>query len=148
MIARQRIEYTGVRELRGPLAFVAGVRGVGWDEFVWIRLSTRELRHGLVLEVDRDLAVVEVLEGTVGMDTAGTRLEFSGEPLRVPVGPGWLGRVCNGRGDPADGGPPVFGARHATVAGAPINPVRREPPAEPVLTGLSAVDALDRKSVV
>ncbi|QIZ38694.1 V-type ATP synthase subunit B [Saccharopolyspora sp. ASAGF58] len=142
MIARQRIEYTGVRELRGPLAFVAGVRGVGWDEFVWIRLSTRELRHGLVLEVDRDLAVVEVLEGTVGMDTAGTRLEFSGEPLRVPVGPGWLGRVCNGRGDPADGGPPVFGARHATVAGAPINPVRREPPAEPVLTGLSAVDAL------
>ncbi|MER5390514.1 V-type ATP synthase subunit B [Saccharopolyspora sp. NPDC002686] len=142
MTAGPRVEYTGIRELRGPLVVVTGVRGVGWDEFARIRLATGEVRHGLVLEADRELAVVEVLEGTAGMDTAGTQVEFTGEPLRIPVGPGWLGRVCNGRGDPVDGGPPVFGARLAEVSGAPINPVHREPPAEPVLTGLSAVDAL------
>ncbi|MFJ8200788.1 V-type ATP synthase subunit B [Streptomyces sp. NPDC096152] len=136
------VEYTAVRELRGPLVLVDGVAGVGWDEFALIRLADGELRHGLVLEVDRDLAVVQALEGTAGMDPRRTRVAFTGAPLRVPVGPGWLGRTCNGRGEPVDGGPPVFGPRTAEVAGAPINPVRREPPAEPVLTGIGAIDVL------
>jgi V/A-type H+-transporting ATPase subunit B len=142
VISWQRVEFTGVRELRGPLVVVGGVSGVGWDEFVRIRLSSGEQRHGLVLEVDHDLAVVQVLEGTAGMDSAGTRLEFAGEPLSIPVGPGWLGRVCDGRGDPMDGGPPVFGTSRAPVTGAPLNPTWREPPAEPVLTGVSVIDAL------
>ncbi|MFJ2720213.1 V-type ATP synthase subunit B [Streptomyces sp. NPDC087437] len=136
------IEYTGVRELRGPLVVVEGVDGVGWDEFATIVLDSGERRHGLVLEVDRDLAVVQVLEDTAGMSRTGTRVAFSGSPLRIPVGTGWLGRVCNGRGEPADGGPPVFGGSYAAVGGAPINPVRREPPNEPVLTGVGAVDVL------
>ncbi|MFJ1656579.1 V-type ATP synthase subunit B [Streptomyces sp. NPDC088337] len=142
MTGPQVIEYTGVRELRGPLVVVEGVSGVGWDEFATIVLDSGERRHGLVLEVDRDLAVVQVLEDTAGMNRAGTRVAFSGTPLRIPVGTGWLGRVCNGRGEPADGGPPVFGGSYAAVGGAPINPVRREPPNEPVLTGVGAVDVL------
>ena len=87
---------------------VRGVAGVGWDEFATIRTAAGELRHGLVLEVDRDLAVVQVLEGTDGLAPTA-RIAFDGSPLRVPVGPGWLGRVCNGRGEPLDGGPPMFG---------------------------------------
>ncbi|MEV5480085.1 MULTISPECIES: V-type ATP synthase subunit B [Streptomyces] len=136
------IEYTAVRELRGPLAVVEGVSGVGWDEFVRITSDSGEQRHGLVLEVDRGLAVVQVLEDTTGMDPAGLRVLFTGAPLRIPVGPGWLGRICNGRGEPVDGGPPVFGKTYAAVGGSPINPVRREPPSEPVLTGVGAVDGL------
>lgn len=136
------IEYTAVTELRGPLAVVTGVKGVGWDEFVTITLGSGEQRHGLVLEVNRELAVVQVLEDTAGMDPARVRMAFAGQPLRIPVGPGWLGRVCNGRGEPLDGGPPVFASATAAVGGNPINPVRREPPAEPVLTGVGAVDAL------
>ncbi|MGK7228283.1 V-type ATP synthase subunit B [Streptomyces hygroscopicus] len=142
MTGWSEVEYTAVRELRGPLAIVEGVSGVGWDEFVRITLDSGERRYGLVLEVDRELAVVQVLEDTSGMDPAGVRMSFAGEPLRIPVGPGWLGRVCNGRGEPVDGGPPVFGERSAAVDGAPINPVRREPPWDPVLTGVGAVDAL------
>ncbi|ARP68628.1 V-type ATP synthase subunit B [Streptomyces pluripotens] len=136
------VEYTGVRELHGPLVVVGGVSGVGWDEFATIILDSGELRHGLVLEVDRDLAVVQVLEDTAGMDRTSTRVAFSGAPLRVPVGTGWLGRVCNGRGEPTDGGPPVLGGTYAAVGGAPINPLRREPPDEAVLTGVTAVDVL------
>ncbi|MEV7242254.1 V-type ATP synthase subunit B [Streptomyces sp. NPDC093248] len=136
------VEYTGVRELRGPLVVVEGVSGVGWDEFATIAVGSGGRRHGLVLEVDRDLAVVQVLEDTAGMDRTRTRVAFSGAPLRVPVGTGWLGRVCDGRGEPADGGPPVLGAADAAVGGAPINPVRRQPPNEPVLTGVTAVDVL------
>ncbi|MFH8475751.1 V-type ATP synthase subunit B [Streptomyces sp. NPDC018000] len=142
MTAWGEVEYTAIRELRGPLAVVEGVRGVGWDEFVRVTLESGEQRHGLVLEVDREVAVVQVLEDTAGMDPARVRMAFAGEPLRIPVGPGWLGRVCNGRGEPTDGGPPVFGPTTAAVGGTPINPVRRQPPAEPVLTGVAAVDGL------
>ena len=74
MTAFGEIEYTAVRELRGPLVVVTGVTGVGWDAFVRITLAGGERRHGLVLEVDRDLAVVQVLEDTTGMDPAALRV--------------------------------------------------------------------------
>jgi V/A-type H+-transporting ATPase subunit B len=135
-------EYTSLAELRGPLLVVRGVTGVGWDEFATIRLDSGSVRHGLVLEAVGDLAVVQVLEGTTGMALSGTRIEFSGSPLRIAVGDGWLGRICNGLGEPIDGGPPVTGTVTAPVAGYPINPAEREPPAEPVLTGISVIDAL------
>jgi V/A-type H+-transporting ATPase subunit B len=136
------VEHTAVARIRGPLLVVRDVVGVGWDESAVVRLDDGGVRHGLVLEVDGDLAVVQVLEGTDGMRPSRTGVSFAGEPLTIPVGEGWLGRVCNGRGEPADGGPPVVGKERAPVAGHPMNPVRREPPAQPVLTGLSAVDAL------
>lgn len=135
-------EYTGVAELRGPLMVVRGVSGVGWDEFATIRMGDRQVRHGLVLEADRDLAIVQVLEGTSGMRPDATSVAFSGSPLRIPVGTDWLGRVCDGRGNPLDGGPPVTGDTTMPVAGTPLNPLLREPPAEPVLTGISVIDAL------
>jgi V/A-type H+-transporting ATPase subunit B len=142
MSATSLIEYSTISQVRGPLLVVRGVSGVGWDEFARVRLPSGELRHGLVLEVDRDLAVVQVLEGTEGIDPGSTSVAFEGTPLRVPVGAGWLGRVCNGRGEPLDGGPPIFGTRKAEVAGHPLNPTLREPPVDPVLTGVSAVDGL------
>ncbi|HMA47859.1 MAG TPA: hypothetical protein VKP11_11810, partial [Frankiaceae bacterium] len=57
------IEYADVRTVTGPLLVVAGVRGVGWDEFARVRLPGGQERHGLVLEVDDDLAVLQLLEG-------------------------------------------------------------------------------------
>ncbi len=135
------IRYTEARELRGPLAVISGVAEVGWDEFVVLELDDGTVRHGLVLEVDRDVAVVEVLEGTAGIDPDHLQIEFTGGPLCIPVGEGWLGRVCNGRGEPVDGGPPITGQR-MPISGAPLNPTRRDPPSDPVLTGVSVIDAL------
>jgi len=137
-----RVEHTGTSQVRGPLLVVRGVAGVGWDEFARVRLGPGQYRHGLVLEVDRDLAVVEVLEGTDGLVPERTSVSFDGSPLRVPVGESWLGRTCDGRGRPVDGGPPILGAGTAAVGGTPMNPVRRQPPADPVLTGVSVIDAL------
>ncbi|MES9609367.1 V-type ATP synthase subunit B [Actinomadura sp. NPDC000929] len=146
-----RPSYTGIAQVRGPLVVVTGAGDVGWDEFADIRVgrdgdaadgeAAEDDRHGLVLDTARDRVLVQVLEGTGGMSTEGMRVTFSGAPLRVPVGTAWLGRVCDGMGQPLDGGPPVLGAA-APVAGVPLNPVHREPPAEPVLTGVSAIDAL------
>ena len=140
--AEDWIDYTGVAELRGPLAVVTGVDGVGWDEYVSITLADGTQRHGLVLDVGRDVAVIQVLEGTFGIDPSRARVRFSGEPLRIAVGTAWLGRTCNGRGEPIDGGPPVTGQQRVSVNGDPLNPVHREAPAEPVLTGVSVLDGL------
>jgi V/A-type H+-transporting ATPase subunit B len=136
------LEYGGIAELRGPLLVVRGVRGVGWDEYVTVRVGDGADRHGVVLEAHHDLAVVQVLEGTAGLDPSRTSVRFGGHPLAIPVGPGWLGRACNGRGDPIDGGPPIRGTELAATTGAPLNPLRRQAPADPVLTGISAIDGL------
>ena len=88
---KPQLHYTAVTEMRGPLVIMQGVAGVGWDEFATIRLPSGQQRHGLVLEVDRDLAVVQVLEGTSGMKPSATRILFSGSPLRIPVGPAVAG---------------------------------------------------------
>jgi V/A-type H+-transporting ATPase subunit B len=140
------VEHAGVLGIHGPLLVLSAVPGTGWDEFARIRFRTDGKqgpeRHGVVLEVDRDIAVVQVLEGTDGLVPETTGVVFSGTPLRVPVGPAWLGRVCNGRGEPMDGGPPISGPQRAAVVGSPLNPTQRVSPAEPVLTGISAIDAL------
>lgn len=142
MTSGGRIAYEDVRRVEGPLAVIAGVDGVGYDEMVELTLSDGTLRHGVVMEVDGDLAVVQVFEGTAGLGRSGVSARFSGRPMEIPVGSGWLGRVCNGRGDPLDGGPPVLGDTTRPVAGSPINPGQRATPADPIITGVSAIDGM------
>jgi V/A-type H+-transporting ATPase subunit B len=140
--AEAPVEYSSVTALRGPLLVVEGVEGVGWDEVAEIHLDSGQVRRGVVLEVDRDIAVVEVFEGTAGMSLERVGVSFAGTPLRIPVGSGWLGRVCDGRGLPLDGGPPVLGGELRDVGGRPINPAAREAPTDAILTGVSAIDGL------
>lgn len=136
------VAHHDLRRVQGPLLVVGGVRGVGWDEFAQVHLAGGETRHGVVLECDGDLAVLQILEGTDGIAPTYASVAFTGSPLRIPVGGGWLGRACNGRGEPIDGGPPVTGQALADVNGAPINPAARDTPRDPVLTGVSMIDAL------
>lgn len=136
------IESTAIDRIDGPLLFVAGTDGVGWDEYVEIHLANGETRHGVVIDVDHDLAVVEVFEGTTGIAAHHNAVAFSGSPLHLPVNERWLGRVVNGRGDPIDGGPPIMGSLRRPVSGSAINPANRDVPRDPVLTGISAIDGL------
>jgi len=136
------VEYKGALEAEGPLLVVGGVEGVGWDELASVRLPSGELRRALVLEVHRDVAVVQVLKGTSGIDPESVAVAFEGRPLEVPVGEGWLGRVWNGMGEPLDGGPPMLGGVTRPVAGSPLNPTARDVPRDPILTGISVIDAL------
>lgn len=139
---RELLSYRDVRSVQGPLLRVAGVEQVGWDEAAIIESAADAPRHGLVLEVDHDQITVQVFEGTDGLRPRDTRIRFAGSPFSVPTGTGWLGRVCNGRGTPLDGGPPVTGARRVPVGGTPLNPVFRAEPDDPVLTGISMIDGL------
>ncbi|MGZ4354179.1 MAG: V-type ATP synthase subunit B [Gaiellaceae bacterium] len=142
MIELAPIGYRGAAAVHGPLIVIEGTQDVGWDELVEVRLEDGTVRHGVVLDVSDDLAVVQVYEGTAGVLPERVEALFSRSPMRVPVGTSWLGRVCNGRGEPLDGGPPVQGGERREVVGRPINPTARESPRDPVLTGVSCVDGL------
>jgi V/A-type H+-transporting ATPase subunit B len=139
---RGLVSYEDIQQVYGALAVVAGVEDVGFDELVQLHLRDGSTRHGVVLEVNRDLAVVQVFEGTRGVGCEGVSARFSGRPMEIPIGEGWLGRVLNGRGQPLDGGPPVFGPETRPVAGSPLNPARREAPHDPIITGVSVIDSL------
>lgn len=75
-----------------------------YAEIVEIKLGDGTLRRGQVLEVDGNRAVVQVFEGTSGIDNRKTSLEFTGEVLKTAVSRDMLGRVFNGSGKPIDGG--------------------------------------------
>lgn len=136
------IEYLRIKAVKEPLVFVEGLEHVGWDEEAAIMLDSGETRHGVVLEVDRDLAVVQVHEGTSGIGRSNAAVAFTGRPATIAVGEGWLGRVVNGRGEPLDEGPPIIGDGRRPVSGYPMNPAARITPNEAIVTGVSAVDGL------
>lgn len=77
-------------------------------EIVQLRLSDGTIRSGQVLEVSGSKAVVQVFEGTSGIDAKNTVCEFTGDILRTPVSEDMLGRVFNGSGKPIDKGPPIL----------------------------------------
>ena len=141
--AHAGLEYRGVKQIQGPLLFVCGVSGVGFDEFAEVLAPSGRRLHGRVLTVQQDLAVVEVLEGTAELSIEHTSVRFLGQPLRVPVAREMLGRVFNALGEPLDGGPPPLAEDLRDVNGAPINPVRRDYPRDCIQTGISSIDGMN-----
>lgn len=136
-------EYLTVAEVSGPLMIVEGVSGVAYGEVVEIITPDGETKRGQVLDAYEDRAVVQVYEGTSGVDTLKTKVRFTGETIKFGVGLELLGRIFNGRGQPIDGGPrPIF-EEERDVHGAPINPAAREYPSEFIQTGISAIDGMN-----
>ena len=62
-------EYSTVTEVSGPLMIVEGVAGAAYGEVVEIRAPDGKIRLGQVLEARLDAAVIQVFEGTRGLDT-------------------------------------------------------------------------------
>lgn len=117
-------------------------------------------------------AVVQVFEGTSGIDAKHTTCEFTGDILRIPVSEDMLGtqlhslspmftftgkndelamqhylsysgRVFNGSGRPRDKGPNILAEDFLDIQGQPINPWSRIYPEEMIQTGISAIDAMN-----
>jgi V/A-type H+-transporting ATPase subunit B len=141
--AHAGLEYRGLHQIQGPLIFVTGVQGVGFDEFAEVVSPAGELRHGRVLEVREGLAVLEVLEGTADLSVDQTRVRFLGRPLQIPVAREMLGRAFDALGRPLDGGPAALAEELRDVNGQPINPVRRDYPRDCIQTGISSIDGMN-----
>jgi V-type H+-transporting ATPase subunit B len=73
-----------------------------FSEIVTLKLGNGEVKRGQVLEVAGNKAVVQVFEGTSGIDNKNTRIEFTGEVLTMPVSEDMMGRIFNGSGKPID----------------------------------------------
>jgi V/A-type H+/Na+-transporting ATPase subunit B len=137
------IEYTSLSGISGPLIFVEGIKGVGFGEIVEIRDPSGAMRTGQTLEVDENIAVVQVFEGTSGLSIKGLRVAFVGKALEIPVDRDMLGRVFDGLGRPVDGAPQVITDRMQNVNGLPVNPWSREYPRDFIQTGISAIDGMN-----
>jgi V/A-type H+-transporting ATPase subunit B len=141
--AGRALTYLGTSRIDGPLLVVEKPFDVGFDETVEVQDPSGAYRLGRVLDVSQREAVVQVLEGTVGLSNQATRVRFLGRTLDLPVSAAMLGRIFDGLGRPLDGGPPPLYGERRDVNGAPINPYSRVYPREFIQTGLSAIDGLN-----
>ena len=136
-------EYKSVQEIVGPLMIVEGVEGIKYEELVEIQTQTGEKRRGRVLEIDGDRAMVQLFEGSAGINLKNTTVRFLGKPLELGVSEDMIGRVFDGLGNPIDKGPKIIPEKRVDINGSPINPVSRDYPSEFIQTGISTIDGLN-----
>lgn len=136
-------EYRSIKEIVGPLMLVEGVSGVKYDELVEIRQEDGDIRHGKVLEVNGDRALVQLFEGSSGIKMSTSKARFLGHGIELNCSEDMLGRVFDGMGRPIDNGAPIIPDKRFNVNGQPINPVARNYPDEFIQTGVSAIDGLN-----
>lgn len=133
----------------GRIAQVIGaVVDVQFDETLPPILNALEVQgtnYRLVLEVAQHLGDSRVrtiaLDSTEGL-VRGQDVNDTGGPIRVPVGPGTLGRIMNVIGEPIDERGPIEGTK--------FYPIHREAPSfdeqgsgsELLITGIKVVDLL------
>ena len=138
-----RKEYLTVENIVGPLMLVQDVGGVAFGEIAEILMPGGAVRHGQVLEVHEDKALVQVFEGTSGLTPGSVRVKFLGKGLQIGLSRDIVGRVFDGFGRTIDGGPALIPEKYLDVNGIPINPEARDYPMEFIQTGISTIDVLN-----
>ncbi|MGB4071725.1 MAG: V-type ATP synthase subunit B [bacterium] len=136
-------EYRTISEISGPLMLVQDVEGVKYEELVEIELPGGETRRGRVLEVSGSTALVQIFEGSSGLNIQDTKVRFLGRGLELAVSMDILGRVFDGLGRPRDNGPKIIPEKRLDINGNPINPTARDYPSEFIQTGISTIDGLN-----
>ena len=135
--------YASAAGAAGPLVFLHQAKHVALGEWVTLALPGEPSRRGQVIEAGEQVTVIQVLEETLGLAPGRTGVTLTGDVARVTVGRELIGRAFNGVGAPVDGLPPPVGEELVPIWGAPMNPARRERPADFIETGISAIDGLN-----
>ncbi len=76
-----RIDYRTVIKVDGPLVILDNVKFPKFAEIVNVCLSDGSVRKGQVLEISGKKAVVQIFEGTSGIDNLYTHCEFTGQTM-------------------------------------------------------------------
>lgn len=135
-------EYKTISRVAGPLVFVEKTDPIGYGELVSLALPDGSIKNGQVLDTSDDMVVVQIFEGTRGIDK-NTRVKFLGETLKLDVSTEMMGRIFSGAGRPIDGGSPVVPEKKLNIIGAAINPYARGSPSDFIQTGVSTIDAMN-----
>ncbi|MBS3820020.1 V-type ATP synthase subunit B, partial [bacterium] len=136
-------EYLTVSNIVGPLLIVEKIEDVKYGELVEIETGEGQLRRGTVLDVSTETAVIQVFEGTIGLDVEQSRIRFLGRSQELGVSEEIVGRVFDGSGNPKDEGPQIISDKQVDINGAPINPQARDYPSEFIQTGISSIDGMN-----
>lgn len=136
-------EYRSINEIVGPLMLVDQVEGVKYGELAEIEMQDGSIRHGQVLEIEGDKALVQIFEGSSGMNVNECKIRFVGKGIELSVSMDILGRVFDGLGRPRDKGPKIIPEKRLDINGLPLNPCARDYPSEFIQTGVSTIDGLN-----
>ena len=136
-------ESKNIMGAKGSLLLMESIPGVKYGEIVEVETSSGELRYGQVIDVSKEVTIIQVFGGVSEVDLKESKVRFKGETLKLPVSLDMLGRIFDGLGRPIDGGPPIVPDDYMDINGAPINPASRMPPSEFIETGISAIDVLN-----
>src|SRR5256885_7329688 len=96
---------------------------------------------GLALNLDEDVIGCVILGESETIEE-GDPVKQTGRILSVPVGDGFLGRVVDALGRPLDGKGPIPSTETRGLEVQAPSVVARQPVKEPLLTGITAIDAM------
>ena len=136
-------EARAISRAKGALLIAESIPGIKFGEIVDVWLSNGEVKRGQAIDISREATIIQVFGGVSEVDLIRSKVRCKGETLKLPVSIDILGRIFNGMAEPIDGGPLVVAEEYLDVNGQPINPASREPPAEFIETGISAIDGLN-----
>ncbi|MBN1152675.1 MAG: V-type ATP synthase subunit B [Dehalococcoidia bacterium] len=136
-------EGRAINKAKGALLIADAIPGTQYNEIVDVVLSNGEVKSGQAIDISEEATVVQVFGGVSEIDLKGSTIRCKGETLKLPVSMDMLGRIFNGMGKPLDGGPALIADEYLDINGEAINPASRQPPAEFIETGISAIDGLN-----
>jgi len=136
-------EYWDVQYISGPLVFLQHGGRFPTGAILELVSAQGERRMGQILEASTTHAVVQVLQGTHGLDVQGTSVSLRDAAARIGVSKALIGRRFDGTGQPIDGLPPAAAKRSIEIQGAAINPVARDKPEDFIETGISSIDGFN-----
>ena len=79
-------EYQTVTDISGPLMMVEMVDEAKYGHIVDIELGDGSIRHGQILQVENDKVLVQVFEGTRGIDVEKSTVRFESAPNSIRYG--------------------------------------------------------------
>ena len=120
-------------ESSGPAAATGDFCEIQTSAGRTVRVQVIGFRNGRLLSMP--------LEEMSGIQL-GDRIVARPVAALVKAGPGLLGRVLDGFGDPMDGGPPIEAAGLYNLFAVPPGPLEREHIVQPLVTGIRAIDGL------
>jgi len=136
-------EGRAINKAKGSLLIAESIPGIKFNEMVDVQLGNGEVKSGQAIDISEEAAIIEVFGGVSEVDLIDSTIRCKGETLKLPVSIDILGRIFNGTGEPIDGGPRLIPEDYLDINGEPINPALRQPPAEFIETGISAIDGLN-----
>ena len=120
-------------ESHGPAVAIGDFCEVSTGDGRRIRTQVIGFRNGRVLAMP--------LDEPEGLQL-GSKVTARVQDARLGVGPGLLGRVLDGFGQPMDGGPAIEAAALYPLYCAPPNPLLRRHITERIVTGIRSIDSL------